>query len=126
VALHAAAPSWEATPWASIVTLYDALYRLQPTPVVALNRALAVAERDGPEAGLAALEPLDERLASYHLFHAARGELLQRIGDRAAAAEANRRALALTDNPAERRLLEARLRAPGNAPPDPRIAPRDG
>ena len=126
VATHAAAPTWESTSWASIVTLYDALYRIQPTPVVALNRALAVAERDGPHAGLAALEPLDERLASYHLFHAARGELLQRTGDHVAAAEANRRALALTDNPAERRLLEARLSAPGGAPRDPRIEPRDG
>jgi RNA polymerase sigma-70 factor (ECF subfamily) len=107
--MHATAPSWEATPWSSVVVLYDALYRLSPTPVVALNRALALAERDGPAAALIELEPLAARLDGYHLYHAARGELLRRTGDADAAREADRRALALTDNPAERRLLEQRI-----------------
>ena len=110
LAAHAEAPRWNATPWDEIVPLYDALYRLDPTPVVALNRALAVAERDGPAAGLTALDPLGGRLDGYHLFHAARGELLRRIGRADDARAADRRALELTDNPAERRLLEERLR----------------
>ena len=109
LAAHATAPSWEATPWPAVVALYDALYRLSPTPVVALNRALALAERDGAAMALAELEPLAARLDGYHLYHAARAELLRRTGDPEAARDADRRALALTDNPAERRLLEGRL-----------------
>ena len=109
VGIHALAPSWEATPWGAVVAAYDALVRIQPTPVVQLNRALALAERDGPAAALDALAPLADRLDGYHLFHAARGELFRRAGDPDAAREANRRALALTSNPAERRLIEERL-----------------
>jgi RNA polymerase sigma-70 factor (ECF subfamily) len=109
LAVHATAPSWESTPWPAVVALYDALYRLSPTPVVALNRALALAERDGAAVALAELEPLASRLDGYHLYHAARAELLRRTGDPEAARDADRRALALTDNPAERRLLEERL-----------------
>jgi RNA polymerase sigma-70 factor (ECF subfamily) len=109
LAAHATAPSWTATPWHAIVALYDALLRLEPTPVVALNRALAVAERDDAEAGLRELEPLADRLDAYHLFHAARAELLRRVGHVDEAREADRRALGLTRNAAERRLLEARL-----------------
>ena len=109
LATHGTAASWETTPWSEIVRLYDALLVLEPTPVVSLNRALALAERDGPEPALAALEPLHDRLDGYHLFHAARGEMLRRLGRMDAARDADRRALALTDNPAERRLLEARL-----------------
>jgi RNA polymerase sigma factor (sigma-70 family) len=109
VAIHALAPSWGATPWRAVVAAYDALVRIQPTPVVQLNRALALAERDGPTAALDALAPLADRLDGYHLFHAARGELLRRAGDTEAAREANRRALELTSNPAERRLIEERL-----------------
>ena len=109
IATHAMAPSWEATPWATIVAEYDMLLRLQPTPVVELNRALALAERDGPSAALSALAPLADRLDGYHLFHAARGELLRRAGDPAGARAANRRALELTANPAERKLIEERL-----------------
>jgi predicted RNA polymerase sigma factor len=125
LATHALAPSWEATPWDVIVTLYDTLHHMQPTPVVALNRALALAERDGPRAGLDALEPLAERLDGYHLFHAARAELLRRLGQADAARTADVRALELTDNPAERRLLEERLRISpaGDAPPDRRTGP---
>ncbi|MDQ2689607.1 MAG: RNA polymerase sigma factor [Chloroflexota bacterium] len=125
LATHALAPSWEATPWDVIVTLYDTLHHMQPTPVVALNRALVLAERDGPRAGLDALEPLAERLDGYHLFHAARAELLRRLGQADAARTADVRALELTDNPAERRLLEERLRISpaGDAPPDRRTGP---
>lgn len=74
----------------------------------ALNRALALAELDAPRAALDAVAALADRLDGYHLYHAARGELLRRVGDETAG-EANRRALALTNNPAERRLLEERL-----------------
>lgn len=109
LAAHATAPSWTATPWDHIVALYDVLGRLEPTPVVALNRALAVAERDGPDRGLRELAPLAERLDGYHLFHAARGELLRRLGRDDEARRADARALELTDNPAERRLLGKRL-----------------
>lgn len=109
LACHACAPSWQATPWDAVVGLYDALERVAPTPVVSLNRAIAVAERDGPAAALSLLDGLEMRLDGYHLFHAARGELLRRTGDATGAEAANRRALELTANPAERRLLEARL-----------------
>jgi RNA polymerase sigma factor (sigma-70 family) len=126
LATHATAPSWAATPWDGIVALYDTLYRLEPTPVVGLNRALALAERDGPGAGLAALAPLGERLESYHLFHAARAELLRRLGLDDEAQDADRRALALTDNPAERRLLEERLNPAGDARMGRRSERRDG
>ena len=97
-----------------MVALYDALHRLEPTPVIALNRALALAERDGPAAALAEVEPLADRLGGYHLFHAARAELLRRIGRGDDARAADERALELTDNPAERRLLRARIRQAGS------------
>ncbi|MGZ6372943.1 MAG: DUF6596 domain-containing protein, partial [Candidatus Limnocylindria bacterium] len=112
VAVHATAPAYGATDWAEIVALYDRLMQLQPTPVVALNRALAVAELAGPEAALSEIEPLGERLDGYHLFHAARAELLRRLGRDDEARAADRQALSLTENPAERRLLEARLMGP--------------
>jgi RNA polymerase sigma factor (sigma-70 family) len=110
LAVHAQTSTWAETPWTTIVALYDALWRSEPTPVVALNRALAVAERDGPSAGLAALAPLAERLSSYHLFHAARAEMLRRLGRADEARAADAAALSLTANPAERRLLQERLR----------------
>jgi len=112
VAVHATAPSYAATDWAEIVALYDRLLQLQPTPVVALNRALALAELDGPAAALDEIDPLAARLDGYHLFHAARGELLRRLGRLEEARQADRRALSLTDNPAERRLLATRLELP--------------
>jgi RNA polymerase sigma-70 factor (ECF subfamily) len=115
LAAHATAATWEATPWPAIVALYDELARVEPTPVVRLNRALALAERDGPVAGLAELEPLAERLDRYHLFHAARADLLRRLGRDGEARDSDRRALELTDNPAERRLLAARLADPRGA-----------
>jgi RNA polymerase sigma-70 factor (ECF subfamily) len=111
LAAHARATSWAETPWPAILALYDTLMRIEPTPVVGLNRALAVAERDGPSAGLDALAPLADRLDGYHLFHAARAEMLRRLGRGGEARAADERALSLTDNPAERRLLEQRLSA---------------
>lgn len=111
VAVHAGSPSYAETDWRQVVALYDRLFALQPTPVVALNRALALAELSGPEAGLSELESLGDRLDGYHLYHAARGELLRRVGHPAESVAANRRALALTENPGERRLLEERIAA---------------
>ncbi len=111
VSVHASAATYADTDWSEIVTLYDRLFALQPTPVVALNRALALAELAGPAAALAQIEPLVERLDGYHLFHAARAELLRRSARPREAVEANRRALSLTENPGERRLLEQRLAA---------------
>lgn len=119
LAAHAMASTWEATPWPAIVVLYDALVRIEPTPVARLNRALALAERDGPSAGLAEIEPLADRLDRYHLYHAARADLLRRLGRDAEARTADRRALELTDNPAERRLLSDRL----DAPTAPKLTP---
>ena len=109
LAAHARAASWAETPWPAILALYDTLIRIESTPVVALNRALAVAERDGPSAALDALAPLADRLDGYHLYHAARAEMLRRLGRGDEARAADERALSLTDNPAERRLLEQRL-----------------
>jgi RNA polymerase sigma-70 factor (ECF subfamily) len=95
------------TDWSQVVALYDQLLAASPTPVVAMNRAIAVAELRGPGAGLALLDQLD--LGGYHLWHAARAELLHRLGRSAEAVDAIDRAVALTDNGAERELLR-RLR----------------
>jgi RNA polymerase sigma-70 factor (ECF subfamily) len=109
-ALHAQAPSWDATDWVQIAALYGELERMTPSPVVTINRAVALALADGPHVGLAVLDGLDvdERLDRYQPLHAARAELLARAGDTDGAAEAYRRAIALTGNAAERRALEAR------------------
>jgi RNA polymerase sigma factor (sigma-70 family) len=111
VALHATAPSYAATDWAEIVALYDRLLTIQPSPVVALNRALALAEVAGAQVALDAIDPLGERLDGYHLFHAGRAELLRRLGRGAEARTEDLRAVELTDNPAERQLLEQRIAA---------------
>jgi RNA polymerase sigma-70 factor (ECF subfamily) len=109
-ALHAEASSWEATDWPQIVALYEELERVAPSPVVILNRAAALAMADGPDAGLALLAKLegDDRLARYQPLHATRAELLVLTGDIEAAASAYRRAVELTQNPAERRALQRR------------------
>ena len=110
-AVHAEAPSVGATDWAQIVGLYDVLARVEPSPVVALNRAVAVAMRDGPAAGLALVDAIlaGGDLADYHLAHSARAELCRRLGRTAEARTAYERALALARQEPERRFLERRL-----------------
>jgi RNA polymerase sigma-70 factor (ECF subfamily) len=105
-AVHSDAPTAAATDWRQILALYDQLLALAPSPVVALNRAVAVAEVDGPEAALAEVERLD--LGGYHLFHAIRADLLRRLGRADEAASAYDAALDLTDNEVERRFLQRR------------------
>jgi len=107
-ACHALAPSYAATDWDAIVSWYDVLLTVHDTPVTRLNRAAAVGERDGPAAGLAEVDRV-EGLAGYPLWHAARGELLHRLGRSGPAVAAYRAALALGPNQAQRRQLEARL-----------------
>jgi RNA polymerase sigma-70 factor, ECF subfamily len=110
-AVHASAPSAAATDWRQIALLYAELANVLPTPVVTLNRAVAIAMADGPSAGLALVDALANggALDDYHLLHAARADLLRREGRRADAAVAYERALALATNEAERRFLTARL-----------------
>jgi RNA polymerase sigma-70 factor (ECF subfamily) len=114
-AVHAEAPQAAATDWPQIVALYGALLQLDPSPVVELNRAVAVAMRDGPEAGLALIDAILARgeLADYHLAHAARADLQRRLGKVAEARAAYEKALALTRQEPERRFLEKRLRELG-------------
>jgi len=108
---HAAARAVDDTDWATIVSLYDRLMEIAPSPVVALNRAIAVGQRDGPERGLAELRTLEgrERLADYPFYPAAMGELELRRGDAGAARPCFEAALALARSPEERRFLEKRL-----------------
>jgi predicted RNA polymerase sigma factor len=108
-ALHATAPSWEETDWLQIALLYDELARLDRSPVIRLNQAVAHAQVTDPADALARLEGLSADLARYHLFHAVRAELLTALGRHDEAREANRTALDLTTNAAERRLLTTRL-----------------
>jgi RNA polymerase sigma-70 factor (ECF subfamily) len=108
-ACHAEARTWAETDWRQIVALYDALLELMPSPVVALNRAIARRYRDGPNAALADVERLAEMLDGYYLFHATRAELLRDLGREPEARTALGRALELTANPAERALLQKRL-----------------
>ena len=112
-AVHATAPSAQATDWCEIVALYDVLLGAQPTPVVALNRAAAVAMRDGPAAALPLIDELlaGGALSDYRFAHAARAELCRRLGRGREARESYRRALELVGSGAERRLLERRLGA---------------
>jgi RNA polymerase sigma-70 factor (ECF subfamily) len=111
-ALHAEAPSSAATDWAQIVGLYDVLLRAEPSPVIELNRAAAIAMRDGPEHGLTLIDAILARgvLQDYHLAHAARADLFRRLGRKAEATAAYQRALELAVEDPERRLLERRLR----------------
>lgn len=110
-AVHAEAPTAAATDWAQIVALYDLLLRLDPSPVVELNRAVAIAMHDGPAAGLAAVDAILARghLADYHLAHAARADLCRRMGRTGEAMAAYQRALELVRQAPERRFLERRL-----------------
>ena len=108
---HARSPRREATDWHQIVALYDVLARLDPSPVVELNRAAAIAMRDGPAPALAVIDALLARgeLAEYHLAHTARADLCRRLGRRADATASYRTALALVSQGAERRFIERRL-----------------
>jgi RNA polymerase sigma-70 factor, ECF subfamily len=108
-ALHAQAPRPEDTDWPQIATLYRGLKAMWPTPVIELNRAVAVAMADGPGAGLALMQPLADELDRYHLYHSARADLLRRSGRSIEAKEAYRQALELVTNPVERRYLMRRL-----------------
>ncbi len=110
-AVHAQAPSPAATDWAHIVALYDLLVRTNPSPVIELNRAVAVAMRDGPSAGLALVDAILARgdLEKYHLAHSARADLCRRLGRTAEARISYERALSLTRQEPERRFLERRL-----------------
>ena len=109
-ALHCQAARAEDTDWRQIVRLYTLLERLQPSPIVSLNRAAAVAMVDGPRAGLVLIDALAPELDRYYLLHAARADLLRRLGAWQAAGESYARALTLVTNDAERRFLERRLR----------------
>ena len=114
-AVHAQAVSAAATDWTQIVGLYDVLMRAEPSPVVELNRAIAVAMRDGPLAGLPLVEAILARgdLANYHLAHAARADLCRRLGKTADARASYELALNLTQQEPERRFLKRRLTALG-------------
>ena len=121
-AVHADAPVAEATDWSQVVALYDQLFALRPNAVVALNRAIAVGELHGPDAGLAALDdiPRDATLDSYQPFHAARADLLARAGRPSAdVLAAYDRAIELSANPAERRFLEERRARVSERPSSP-------
>ena len=108
-AVHAEAPSARETDWSEIIGLYDALSRLDPSPVIQLNRAVAVAMRDGPAAGLALVDGLMGELQGYHLAHAVRADLFRRLGRKPEAAEAYAKALSLSKQGPERRFLKRRI-----------------
>ncbi|MEU4404603.1 sigma-70 family RNA polymerase sigma factor [Streptosporangium sp. NPDC023963] len=108
-ACHAEATSFEETDWAQILVLYDMLLRLAPSPVTRLHRAVALGYARGPQAALAELDELRQVLARYPLLHATRAELLRRLGHAGRARACDERALELTANPAQQRLLEQRL-----------------
>jgi RNA polymerase sigma-70 factor (ECF subfamily) len=111
-AVHAEAESTAATDWRQIVELYNQLMRLQPSPVVYLNRAVAIAMRDGPEAGLTHIDALLEQgeLANYYLAHSARAEMYRRLGRTAEARASYEKALALTQQGPEQQFLQERIR----------------
>ncbi len=110
-AIHATAPSFAATDWVQIVTLYDMLLEATSSPIVEINRAVAIAMRDGPVAGLALVDTILARgdLANYHLAHAARADLCRRLGKSTEARTSYQRAIALTQQEPERRFLERQL-----------------
>jgi RNA polymerase sigma-70 factor (ECF subfamily) len=103
--VHCDADSFDATDWPQIAALYDHLFSVMPTPVVALNRAIAIAEIEGPSAALATLDAIAPDLDSYHLMHAARGTMLRQLGQRAAAQAAFERAADLAATETDRRFL---------------------
>lgn len=108
-AVHCEAPSWQETDWPQLLTLYDMLAAVDPSPVVRLSRAVAVSHIDGPATALRQVDALVGSLGHYHLYHAARASLLRDLGRAEDARQADEQALQLTTNPAERALLTARL-----------------
>lgn len=108
-ACHAEAPSWEATDWAQILMLYEGLVRMTGSAVVRLNHAIALSHVAGPARALVDVDALSDELGRYHLLHATRAALLRDLGRPDEAREADRRALGLTENPAERALLMERI-----------------
>jgi len=112
-ATHAEAASWDQTDWHQIVVLYDALLTMADSPVVRLNRAVALSYFAGPQVALGELNDLALALSDYHLFHSTRAELLDSVGEHGLAREARLRALDLSQNPAERSFLERKLRESG-------------
>jgi RNA polymerase sigma-70 factor (ECF subfamily) len=111
-AVHAQAESTAATDWRQIVAIYNQLVRIQPSPVVHLNRAVAIAMRDGPEAGLAHIDAVlaQGELANYYLAHAARADMCRRLGRSAEARSSYEKALSLTHQEPERQFLQERIR----------------
>ena len=107
--MHCDADSFEATDWHQIVALYDRLFSVMPTPVVALNRAIAIGEVEGLETALAAIDAIAPDLDHYHLMHAARGATLRRLGQRDAALAAYECAARLATEEADRRFLEQQI-----------------
>ncbi|HMD11035.1 MAG TPA: DUF6596 domain-containing protein [Marmoricola sp.] len=107
-AVHTSARDVRDTDWSQVVALYDQLVRLDPSPIVALNRAVAVAELDGPEVALAAIDRLEDRLAGYHAYHATRADLLRRLGASQRSRAAYDRAIELAGNTAETAYLTRR------------------
>jgi RNA polymerase sigma-70 factor (ECF subfamily) len=112
VACHAEAKRWEETDWEQIVLLYDMLLHLAPSPVTRLHRAIALRYTVGPRAAMSEVDALAGALDDYHLFHATRADLLRQLGDPDEARAADRRALTLTTNPAERAVLQERIESP--------------
>ena len=121
-AVHCEAPTWEETDWPQVLALYTMLSALDPSPVVRLNRAVAVWHAEGPEKALAEVDRLGGVLERYHLLHATRAALLRALGREREAATADARALELTTNRGERALLEERLAA-GPAAAASRLGP---
>ena len=107
-AVHTSARDVSDTDWSQVVALYDQLVHLDPSPVIALNRAIAVAEPDGPELALATIERLEHILAGYHAFHAARADLLRRLGRTQQSRAAYDKAIELAGNTAETASLTRR------------------
>ncbi|PKW17294.1 RNA polymerase sigma factor [Saccharopolyspora spinosa] len=107
-AVHTSARDMRDTDWSQVVALYDQLVRIDPSPIVALNRAIAVAELDGPEVALAAVDRLDDRLAGYHAYHATRADLLRRLGRGQESRAAYAKAIGLAGNTAEAAALTRR------------------
>ena len=107
-AVHTSARDVRDTDWSQVVALYDQLVRLDPSPIIALNRAVAVAELDGPEVALAGVDRLEDKLAGYHAFHATRADLLRRLGCSQKSRAAYDKAIELAGNTAETAYLTRR------------------